>query len=210
MKKTLFSLALACLGLLLVLTVPKAAITLPGSHHDATQIIGGAGGVLGLKQPTIWDIVRSREEFSNFQTAVEKADLAAMLDQKGPFTVFIPTDAGFAQLPSDTKRQVLNDPNASKQVVLNQTADGRLAYNVLEPQVGLRDLTRMGYIVTADGNKIPLTVEPRTIQVGKARLVEANIGASNGIIHVVDRVNLPPGLETMPMQPQESEGQNPE
>jgi uncharacterized surface protein with fasciclin (FAS1) repeats len=196
MKKALFGLALVSLGLFTVLTVPRAETALDRPQVGlSSRIVGGAGGAMGWKAASIWDVISSHREFSDFQKAVSKAGLSNLLDTKGPFTVFVPTDSGFERLPAETEEQILTDSNVSRGVVLNHTAEGRLLYNVTSPIVGTGDLARMGYIMTSVGTKIPIEVTPSAVKVGQARLLIANIQASNGVIHVVDDVNLPPAIQ---------------
>ena len=202
MKKALFGLALVSLGLLTVLSVSRAETPFDrpqvGSHN---MIVGGAGTAVGWKAASIWDVISSHREFSDFQKAVSKAGLSNLLDTKGPFTVFVPTDAGFERLPAETEEQIFTDAAVSKDVVLNHTTDGRLFYNVTDPMMGTSDLGRMAYIMTSQGTKIPIEVTASAVKVGQAHLLLANIQASNGVIHVVDQVNLPSSVQTV------SEGQ---
>lgn len=211
MKRALFSVALVTLGLLIVLTVSKAEVPMDRPQVGVRpSYTAGSGGYLGWKGPSIWDIIRSRQEFSDFQRAVDNAGLSNLLDTKGPFTVFVPTDSGFRQLPAQTEQQIMSNSKMSKEVVLNHTADGRMLYKVRTPMLGVLDLSRMGYIETSEGTRIPIQVTQGAIKVGQAKLIEANIGASNGVIHVVDQVNLPPELQEAVPQNQEGEGEHPQ
>jgi uncharacterized surface protein with fasciclin (FAS1) repeats len=184
------------LTFLAVLTLSALSITYaklpddaPVTHGIASQFTGMGAGTLhqGAGLPSILAVIDSREDFSNFRRAVERASLTQTLDSKGPFTVFVPTDEAFNRLPSAEEEEILRDPQTSKAVVLNQMTDGYLAYGASGPQ----DLSRVGFIVTEDGNRIPIIVGRKDLRVGQSHLVKANIRASNGIIHVVDQVILP-------------------
>ena len=191
MKRTLFILSILAVGSLAALSVTFARIPdgAPLSHGLENQISGlPTGGNVGLGLPSILAVIDSRQEFSSFRRAVEAAGLTPTLNSKGPFTVFVPTDEAFNRLPSATEEEILKDPLASKAVVMNQMTDGVLLYG----SSGNQDLARVGFILTNDGNRIPIIVGRNEVKVGQARLVKANIRASNGIIHVVDEVILPP------------------
>jgi uncharacterized surface protein with fasciclin (FAS1) repeats len=185
------------LGFLAVLSLTALTVTyakLPQdvfvpSRYDFASAGMSSGAVRAWEAPSIMAILDSRSEFSNFRRAVEKAGLSPMLDEKGPFTVFVPTDEAFYRLPSAAEEQILKDSSAAKSVVLNQITPGDLLYGA--PNADM-DLSRIGIILTSDGNHIPVVVSQRDVRVGQSRLLKANLKASNGIIHVVDDLNLPP------------------
>jgi len=194
MKRTLFILSVLAVGALAAFSVTYAEFPTgaPRSHAMENQINGlPTGGNVGLGLPSILAVIDSRQEFSSFRRAVEAAGLTPTLNSKGPFTVFVPTDEAFNRLPTATEEAILKDPQASKAVVMNQMTNGTLLYGAS----GDQDLSRVGFIVTNDGNRIPIIVGRNEVKVGQARLVKANIRASNGIIHVVDEVILPPSEE---------------
>jgi uncharacterized surface protein with fasciclin (FAS1) repeats len=112
--------------------------------------------------------------FTTLVEAVKAAGLAETLSSPGPFTVFAPTDAAFAKLPEGTLDELLKPESK-----------GRLA-SILTYQV-----TRLSSTATVNGKSVPIVAEPAGVFVGGARVVQADVAASNGFIHVIDSVMLP-------------------
>lgn len=105
----------------------------------------------------------------------------------GQFTVFAPTDAAFAALPKGTLENLLKPEN-------QETLQKILTYHVVSGAVESRTL-RSGQVKTVEGSPVNVGVGAnRRIRVNNARVTQADIRAKNGIIHVIDRVILPPGV----------------
>jgi len=131
-------------------------------------------------------------EAGNFTTlvaALQAADLVATLQGPGPFTVFAPTDAAFAKLPAGTVEALLADKAAltailTYHVVAGQvTADQIIAANGAKP-------------ATVNGKSVDVVVRDGKVYVNGAQVTTADIRASNGVIHVIDTVLLPPATTT--------------
>jgi uncharacterized surface protein with fasciclin (FAS1) repeats len=109
------------------------------------------------------------------------------LEGTGPFTVFAPTDAAFAKLPPDALKDLLKPEN--KEVLVKI-----LTYHVVGGQVLSTDL-KSGEVKSSEGGTINVKVDPATgVMVNDAKVVQADVKASNGVIHVIDNVILPPDL----------------
>lgn len=123
--------------------------------------------------------------FSTLVTAIEAANIGSVLSAEGPLTVFAPTDAAFAALPADTLDALL-EPNNRDLLV-------KLLYN----HVAYGDLTSdklsMGEVDTFD-SEVEVVFLPTGVEVDGASVVQADIDASNGVIHAVDQVLLPVGF----------------
>lgn len=137
--------------------------------------------------PAILDIVDSASASGNFTTlaaALNAAGLAETLKGDGPFTIFAPTDAAFAALPSGTIEALLNPENKDQLVAI-------LAYHILPGNVRPEDLTEVMVAATVNGASVMITLEggPR---VNGASISEPGIEATNGIIYSIDTVLLPP------------------
>jgi len=123
--------------------------------------------------------------FSTLTTAIEAANVGSVLSVEGPLTVFAPTDAAFAALPEGTLEALLLPGNSDLLVKLlyNHVAYGDLTSDKLS----------MGAIDTFD-SAVGVTVTPTGVEIDEASVVQADIEASNGVIHAVDQVLLPPGF----------------
>jgi uncharacterized surface protein with fasciclin (FAS1) repeats len=138
---------------------------------------------------TIVDIAASNPDFSTLVTAVKAAGLAGTLSGPGPFTVFAPTDAAFEKLPPGTLDTLLQPAN-------KEQLSNVLTYHVVPATVMAADVepgpvtTVNGatFTVSADAGKVALT----DARGGAVNVVKTDIVASNGVIHVIDGVLLPP------------------
>jgi uncharacterized surface protein with fasciclin (FAS1) repeats len=137
---------------------------------------------------TVVDVAAGENDFSILLEAVEAAGLTDALAASGPLTVFAPTNEAFEALPGGTLDQLLLPEN---QDLLRQV----LTYHVLQEEVTSAEITS-GEVPTAAGSPLTLQVNQATgeVMANEARVIEADIQASNGVIHAVDQVILPPGL----------------
>lgn len=142
-----------------------------------------AGGY-DKKQSDIVDTAVAAGNFSTLAAALEAGDLVETLKSDGPFTVFAPTDEAFAKLPAGTVESLLLPQNRDKLVAI-------LTYHVVPGKVKAADVVKLKSAATANGSDVQIRVEQDTVFVNDARVVATDIGASNGVIHVVDTVILP-------------------
>jgi uncharacterized surface protein with fasciclin (FAS1) repeats len=124
-------------------------------------------------------------DFTTLATALEAADLVETLQGEGPFTVFAPTDAAFEALPEGALDELLADPEALAAV---------LTYHVVEGEVPAADVMTMDgqEVETVNGETLTITIDGETVKVNDATVTQADVQASNGVIHVIDTVLLPP------------------
>jgi transforming growth factor-beta-induced protein len=132
---------------------------------------------------SIIDIAVADGRFTTLVTALQAAGLVETLQGAGPFTVFAPTDEAFAKLPAGTVEALLKDPEQLKAVLL---------YHVLAGKVMAADAKMLNEAETAGGEKIMITSQGEMLKVNDSQVVLADIDASNGVIHVIDAVLLPP------------------
>ena len=135
---------------------------------------------------TIAELADSSDSLTVLAAALAAADLTEILGTEGPFTVFAPTDEAFAELPEGAVDQLLLPENKD---VLVQV----LSYHVVPNELMSADL-ESGDVATVEGSEIAVAVGD-TITVDNANVVISDVEASNGIIHVIDRVILPPAPE---------------
>ncbi len=159
-----------------VLTLAKAALL----------SIPLAFGALGAKAADIVDTAVSAGNFSTLVSLVEAAGLAPVLKGDGPFTVFAPTNEAFAALPAGTLDTLRRPENRERLVAI-------LTYHVVPGSVPASAASgNLVQIDTVQGS--PVTVDGRQdgVTVNGARVIGADVMASNGIIHVIDQVIMPP------------------
>ena len=166
-----------------------AALALVASV-GAAGISGANPEVRSPEQAATANIIDTATANGNFKTllaAVEAAGLTATLKGPGPFTVFAPTDAAFAALPAGTVDGLLKDPAKLKDILL---------YHVVSGQVLAADAAKLTEAKTVQGASLPIVASGGTVTVGGAKVVTADVKASNGVIHVIDKVLLPPAQAT--------------
>ena len=126
-------------------------------------------------------VASGNADFSTLVAAVKAAGLVETLQGAGPFTVFAPTNAAFAALPAGLVDKLLLPANK--------------AYHVVGAKVMAADV-KAGDATSVEGSPIAITIEGGTVMLnGSAKVVAADVAASNGVIHVIDQVILPPGLD---------------
>jgi uncharacterized surface protein with fasciclin (FAS1) repeats len=137
------------------------------------------------------DIVDTAVAAGNFKTlaaALEAAGLVEALKGEGPFTVFAPTDEAFAALPEGTVEGLLKDPEALAEI---------LKYHVVVGKVMAADAAKLTEAETLQGAPIAISVKDGKVMINDAEVVSADVEASNGVIHIINKVILPPAEESM-------------
>lgn len=132
----------------------------------------------------IVDTAVANGSFTTLATALTAAGLVETLKGEGPFTVFAPTDAAFAALPAGTVEDLLKPENKDKLVAV-------LTYHVVPGAVMSTDLTEGMTATTVNGSDVTITLEGGP-KVNGAAISTPDVAASNGVIHVIDQVILPP------------------
>lgn len=135
----------------------------------------------GETSKDIVDTAVAAGSFTTLVAAVEAAGLVDTLKGDGPFTVFAPTDEAFAALPEGTVEGLLADPDALTAI---------LTYHVVPGKVMSTDLSDGMTAATVNGADITITTEGG-VMVNDASVAAADVEASNGVIHVIDKVILP-------------------
>ncbi len=132
------------------------------------------------------DIVETAVEAGSFTTlvaALEAAGLVGVLQGDGPFTVFAPTDAAFAKLPEGTVEALLADKDALTRI---------LTYHVVAGEVTSDAVVNLSSAPTVAGIDAPIEVRMGDVYVAGAKVTTVDIRTSNGVIHIIDTVMLPP------------------
>ena len=124
--------------------------------------------------------------FKTLATALDKAGLIATLKGKGPFTVFAPTDEAFAKLPAGTLDKLLANPEQLKAILL---------YHVVAGDVPSSAAAKLTSAKTVNGAEIKIAPMGNSLMINDAHVAKADVKASNGVIHVIDKVILPPAAK---------------
>lgn len=154
---------------LVLLALPAFAAAPPHEKKDIVEVAVQAGS------------------FKTLAAALQAADLVGTLKSAGPFTVFAPTDEAFAKLPPGTLQKLLLPENKPKLQAV-------LTYHVVPGKIPASKVITMTAAKTVNGAELPISSSGKGVIVGGANVVSTDIPASNGIIHVIDAVMLPPGF----------------
>ncbi|HEY9736531.1 MAG TPA: fasciclin domain-containing protein [Trichocoleus sp.] len=137
--------------------------------------------------PTIAEVAAADTDLSTFNLALEASGLTEELGQAGPYTVFAPSNEAFEAIPEETRQQLLAPENREQLRTL-------LSYHVVPQELSAAQL-QSGDVETLAGAPLTVDVAPdaQEVNVNNASVTEADLIASNGVVHVVDQVILPPG-----------------
>jgi uncharacterized surface protein with fasciclin (FAS1) repeats len=155
---------LAALAAVSVTAVIPSAVAARGQERNIVQTAAAAG------------------QFNTLLALAKHAGLAGTLAGKGPFTVFAPTDAAFAKVPKSVLNSLKHNRRELRAVLL---------YHVLKGRIRAAKLVKLHSVKTLNGQSLTVRVKHGTVSVGRARVIKANIAASNGVIHVINRVLIP-------------------
>lgn len=133
---------------------------------------------------TIADVAAASSTFKTLVSALNEAELTDVLKGQGPFTVFAPTDAAFNALPAGTLDELMKPENRATLVQL-------LKYHVVSGAYPSSRLTA-GSLPSVQGAPITVSITDGKVMVNNANVIQPDITATNGVIHAIDRVILPP------------------
>lgn len=159
--------SMIALAVIFMAFAPYSISTQDNDHHD------------------IVSIAQDTDNLSTLVAAIEAAGLVDVLKGDGPFTVFAPTNAAFEALPDGTLESLLMPENRDQLVEI-------LTYHVVPGEVMSGDLSDGMMAETVEGSEVTISVNDNGVQVNGANVEAADIEASNGVVHVIDAVILPP------------------
>ena len=133
-------------------------------------------------EPDIVDAAVSAGSFKTLVTALKAADLVEVLKGEGPFTVFAPTDEAFAKLPEGTVEALLADKEKLTKI---------LTYHVVPGGMKAAQVVGMDKLKTVQGSELKVSSDAKGAKVDAANIIQADIIAKNGVIHVIDTVVIP-------------------
>ncbi len=163
-----------------------AALLVAGGYAFSVNAAGHTEAKATMAAPgDVVDVAAGAGSFNTLVAAVKAAGLVDALKAKGPFTVFAPTDAAFAALPAGTLDDLLKPENKEKLKSI-------LLYHVVPGKVMSADLKGTVNAATLQGKNVTIIVAAGGVTVNGAKVTAADVAASNGVIHVIDAVMLPP------------------
>jgi uncharacterized surface protein with fasciclin (FAS1) repeats len=151
---------------------------------SSLAITVSAATVPAAADKDIVDTAIAAGSFKTLAKALAAADLVDTLKGPGPFTVFAPTDEAFAKLPAGTLETLLKPENKAKLQRI-------LTYHVVAGKVMAADVVKLQSAKAVSGDTLTIAAGSGGVTVDKARVVTTDIAATNGVIHVIDRVILP-------------------
>lgn len=171
------TLKLALLPILAIALAAMVPVTLSSDKHDHNH-------------QDIVELAVETDALSTLVAAVQAAGLVDVLQGDGPFTVFAPTNEAFAALPDGTLESLLLEENRDQLIAI-------LTYHVVPGKVMSTDLSDGMTAGTVEGSDITISVSNYSgVSVNDASVVQADVEASNGVVHVIDSVILPPADES--------------
>ena len=164
-KSFVTALAVALLG---AMTLGAVASSASAPHKPAKNIVQTAVAA---------------GQFKTLTKLVKEAGLAGALQAKGPYTVFAPTDAAFRKVPKSTLNSLARNRAKLRAVLL---------YHVVAGKVTSSDVAMLKSAKTLNGKSVRIRTASGNVFVNKAKVTKADVNASNGVIHVINRVLIPP------------------
>ncbi|WP_310423181.1 fasciclin domain-containing protein [Chamaesiphon sp. VAR_48_metabat_135_sub] len=155
-------------------TMPDGGMSQPSTTPTTTAPAG----------KTIVDVAAGNKSFTVLVKALKAANLVETLSGEGPYTVFAPTNEAFAKLPKGTLAKLLKPANQEQ---LKQI----LTYHVVSGAVTSKML-KSGKVDTVEGSQITVKIKGKKVMINNANVTKADLKTSNGVIHIIDRVIMPP------------------
>lgn len=170
---------------LLSRTSRRIAVALAAAALAASALAGTAAARTAEPAQTknIVETAAAAGSFDTLTSLVQQAGLADTLATGGTFTVFAPTDAAFAKLPKKTLAALAANPAKLKAVLL---------YHVAKGELRAKRVVKRNSIKTLNGASVKVKAKRRSVKVNNARVLKPNVDASNGVIHAINRVLIPP------------------
>ncbi|MEM8670991.1 MAG: fasciclin domain-containing protein [Planctomycetota bacterium] len=163
------------------LTKVLAVVALMAATVGVSNVQAGCGTC----DKTIVENAVKIDGFKTLVAAVKAGGLVDTLSGDGPFTVFAPTDEAFKKLPEGTLESLLKPENKDKLVAI-------LKYHVVPGAVMAKDVVKLNKATTAQGKDVKIKVADGKVKINNATVVKTDVKSSNGVIHVIDTVILPP------------------
>jgi len=180
-------------------TAPETTATTTTTTTTTTPAVASkntatTANLVSNESESIVQIAAANPSFSTFTKAVEAAGLTETLSAPGAYTVFAPTDEAFAALPAGTLEELMKPENKEKLAKI-------LQYHVLATKVASAEI-KPGEVATVEGDPVNLEVAEGKVTVNGAEVIQPDINANNGVIHVIKVVILPPNVAAPTTSPE--------
>jgi uncharacterized surface protein with fasciclin (FAS1) repeats len=149
----------------------------------ALSVAGAPATARPSEEKNIVQTAQAAGSFKTLTKLVTKAGLAGTLSQPGPYTVFAPTDAAFKKVPKSTLKSLAKNKAKLRAVLL---------YHVVAGKVPSSEVVTMKSVKTVNGKSVRIRTSNGSVYVNTARVTKPDVNASNGVIHVINRVLIPP------------------
>ena len=165
-------------------TQPAPETTTPVSPSPEVQ--GSPAPGAQTAAANVVELIGNNPSLSTLSSVIDEADLNDTLEQGGPYTIFAPSDQAFQSLPAATRERLLRDENREllRQILTYHVVPGNLTASQLES----------GQVQTQAGNSVNVQVDGQQVRINEARVIQPDLQAANGVVHVVDRIILPPNV----------------
>jgi uncharacterized surface protein with fasciclin (FAS1) repeats len=163
--------------------IARIALVVAAALTLAVPAASAAPAESAAPKQTIAALAAATPQLLTLLSLVQKAGLADELAASGKLTVFAPTNAAFAKVPKATLAALGKDPAALKRVLL---------YHVVSGKVTAAKVVTLRSAKTLAGPAVKIRVTGKTVRINSAKVVKADVMASNGVVHVIDRVLIPP------------------
>ncbi|WP_219898602.1 fasciclin domain-containing protein [Phormidesmis priestleyi] len=171
---------------LLMLPIATSCAPQPAQAPTASVMTSPTSSPTPQARGTIVEVAAANPALRNLTAAIQAGGLTATLKGQGPFTVFAPTDQAFSAVPAATRQQLLQPQN-------RKTLTRILSYHVVPGELSSSQL-QPGAIKTLEGQTLAVQTGSQ-VTVNDARVTQPDIQASNGVIHVIDRIIVPPDVK---------------
>ncbi len=161
----------------------RIALTILAALALAVPAASAAPAESAASKKTIAALAAETPQLSTLLSLVEKAGLADELSGKTQLTVFAPTNAAFDKVPKATLNSLAKNPAALKRVLL---------YHVVAGKVTAAKVVKLRSAKTLAGPTVKIRVTGKTVRINSAKVAKADVMASNGVVHLIDRVLIPP------------------
>jgi uncharacterized surface protein with fasciclin (FAS1) repeats len=161
----------------------KRALAIIALAAVAIAVAAGSAPARNQSDANIVQTAVAAGQFKTLAKLLTRAGLVNSLEQPGPYTVFAPTDAAFKKVPKATLNALLRNKAKLKAVLL---------YHVVSGKVTAADVVQLSSAKTLSGKSVRIRVSGMNVFVNSAKVTKADVDASNGVIHVINRVLIPP------------------
>jgi uncharacterized surface protein with fasciclin (FAS1) repeats len=165
-------------------TTPAVTTTTSVTKTERVSPTKATTATTSTASGSLVDILSTDGRFTSLVKALKATGLDSVLKGRGPFTVFAPTDAAFAALPKGAFEQLLADPGGQLKDIL--------LYHVVSSKTMAADISNNLQATTLQGKPVKFSVKDGSVRINSAGIIETDLEATNGVVHVIDTVILPP------------------